>query len=74
MIWSCKARPCIHDYNYLVFPLYFQLWKIIVAIAKCAVKISFSYQKNKGDNSGLLCIKLSFLKSGKKLNVIFAFG
>ena len=35
--------------------------KIIIAIVKCAVKISFSYQKNKGDNSSLLCIKLFFL-------------
>ena len=61
MIWSCKARPCIHDYNFLVFPSHFQLCKIIIAVAKCAVKISFSYQKNKGDNSSLLCIKLSFL-------------
>ena len=32
-------------YNYLVFSLHFQLCKIIIAIAKCAVKISFSYQK-----------------------------
>ena len=61
MIWSCKARPCIHDHNYLVFPFHFQLCKIIIVIAKCAVKISFSYQKNKEDNSSLLCIKLSFL-------------
>ena len=44
-----------------MFPFHFQLSKIIIAIAKCAVKISFSYQKNKGDNSSLLCIKLSFL-------------
>ena len=34
---------------------------IIIAIAKCAVKISVSYKKNKGENSSLLCIKLSFL-------------
>ena len=60
MIWSCNTRPCIHDYNYLVFPFHFQLCKIIIAIAKCEVKISISYQKNKGDNSSLLCIKLSF--------------
>ena len=58
---SCKARPCIHHYNYLVFSFHFQLCKIIIAVAKCAVKISFLYQKNKGDNSSLLCIKLSFL-------------
>ena len=61
MIWSCRARPCIHDNNYLVFSFYFQLCKIIVAVEKCAVKISFLYQKNKGDNSSLLCIKLSFV-------------
>ena len=60
MIWSRKAKPCIHDYNYFVFPFYFQLCKIIIAIAKCAVKISFSYQKNNGDNSSLLCIKHFF--------------
>ena len=61
LIRSCKARPCIHDYNYLVFPFHFQLRTIIIAVAKCAVKISFLYQKNKEDNSSLLCIKLSFL-------------
>ena len=61
MIKSCEAKPCIHDYNYLVFPFHFQLCKIIKATAKFAVKISFLYQKNKGDNSSLLCIKLSFL-------------
>ena len=54
MIWPCKARPCIHDYNYLVFPFHFQLCKIVIAIAKCAVKISFSDQKNEGDISSLL--------------------
>ena len=51
----------LHDYNYLVFPFHYQLCSIIKATVKCAVKISFSYQKNKGDNSSLLCIKLSFL-------------
>ena len=61
MIWSCKAEPCIHGYNYLVFPFHFLLCKIIIASAKCAVKISFSYQKNIGGNSSLLCIKLFFL-------------
>ena len=61
MIWSCKARPCIHDYNYLEFPFHFQLCKMIMAITKYTVKINFSYQKNKGDNSSSLCIKLSFL-------------
>ena len=45
----------------VVFPFHFQLCKVIIAIAKCAVKISFLYQKYKGDNSTLLCIKLSFL-------------
>ena len=33
---------------------YFQLCKII--IAKFTVKLNFSYQKNKEDNSSLLCI------------------
>ena len=47
MIGSCKARPCIHDHNYLVFPFYFQLCKIIIAIAKCAVKITFRIIKLK---------------------------
>ena len=51
----------MHGYNYLVFPFYFRLCMGVAAIAKCAVKISFFYQKNKGDNSSLLCIKLSFL-------------
>ena len=45
MIWSCKARPCIHDYNYLVFPVHFQLCGIVIAIAKFAVKTSFLKSK-----------------------------
>ena len=49
MICSCKARPCIHDYNYLVFSFHFQLCKIIIAIANFAVQTAFSHQKNKGD-------------------------
>ena len=54
MICLSKERSYIHDYLYLVFPFHFQLCKIIRAAAKCAVKISFSYQKNKEDNSSLL--------------------
>ena len=34
------------DCNYLVFPFHFQLCKIIIATAKCAVKISFVYNQN----------------------------
>ena len=49
MICLCKAAPCIRDHNYLVFSLHFQLCKIIIAIANCAVQIAFSHQKNKGD-------------------------
>ena len=47
MISSCKARPCLHDYNYFVFSFHFQLCKIIIAIANCAVQIAFSHQKSK---------------------------
>ena len=47
MMWSGKAKTCIHDCNYLVCPSHFQLCKIIIVIAKCAVKKSFSYQKIK---------------------------
>ena len=74
-----KARPCINDYNYLVFPFHFQLCKIIIAIAKCAVKICFLYQKNKRGSSSLLCICFAhysfFVTEFKKLysNQIFTF-
>ena len=50
MIFSCKARPYIHDYNYFVFSFHFQLCKIIIATVNCAVQIAFSHQKNKGAN------------------------
>ena len=49
MIFSCKARPCIHNHKYLVFSFHFQLCNVIIAIGNCAVQIAFSHKKNEGD-------------------------
>ena len=57
MIYSCKARPYIHDYNHLVFSFHLQLCKIVTAIANCAVKMACSHQKNKGD---MLIVRQAF--------------
>ena len=53
-----------------MFPFHFQLCKIIIAVAKCAVKISFSYQKNKRDNSSLFVCQALF---SDKTDMIYLF-